>query len=139
VATAFLLADSAGDPELAAIAIRRMRTLERLGSALERTGHPRGHVIGALLSVADVATGIPPAILAETLAVPPVLQDTLVDRTQPLGALLDVVEAHECAWWDDFFTRAEALGIGPTVVNDAWRQGWLAARAETTARSTADA
>ena len=138
IATAFLLAESAGDPELAAIAIRRMRALERLGSALERTGHPRGHVIAALLSVADVATGIPPAILAETLSVPALLRDTLVERAMPLGGLLDVVEAHESAWWDDVFVRCDQLGIGPTVVNDAWWQGWLAARAEMTARTTTD-
>jgi hypothetical protein len=136
VAAAFLLADSAGDPEVAAIAIRRVRTLERLGSAIERTGHPRGHVIAALLSVADVATGMPPAMLADTLAVPPLLRDALVERAQPLGALLDVVEAHESAWWDDCFARAEQIGIAPTVVNDAWRQGWLAAKAEMTARSS---
>jgi len=135
VATAFLLADSAGDPDLAAIAIRRCRALESLGSALERAGHPRTRVVAGLLSIADVAMGMPPVMLADTLAVPPALRDTLMERATPLGGLLDVVEAHEFAWWDDLFERAERLGIAPQIVNEAWLAGWLAAREETTART----
>lgn len=139
VATAFLLADSAGDPDLAAIAIRRCRSLESLGSALERIGHPRTRVVAGLLSVADVAFGMPAAMLADTLAAPASLRDTLIERTTPLGGLLDVVEAHEYGWWDDLFERADHLGIAAQIVNDAWLAGWLAAREETTARAVAGA
>src|SRR5690606_8981319 len=64
VATAFLLGDCAGDAELATTAIRRCASLERLGGALDRVGHPRARVVAALLSVADVATGLPPVVLA---------------------------------------------------------------------------
>lgn len=138
VATAFLLAESAGDPDLAAIAIRRCRMLETLGSALERAGHPRTRVVAGLLSVADVAMGMPPVMLADSLVVSPALRDALVERATPLGGLLDVVEAHEYGWWDDLFERAERLGIAPQIVNDAWLAGWLAARDETTARTVAN-
>jgi c-di-GMP-related signal transduction protein len=139
VATAFLLGDSAGDPEIAAIAIRRGRTLERLGAAIERAGHPRARMVAGLLSIADVATGIPPVMLAETLGAGAAVRDLLIERQTPLGALLDVVEAHEFAWWDDLFTRADRLGLAPQVVGDAWLASWLDARSETSARASAEA
>ncbi len=139
VATAFLLGDCAGDAELPLIAIRRSRALERLGSALDRVGHPRARVVAGLLSVADVATGLPPVVLADELNVPPLLRDALLARETSLGQLLDVVEAHEHAWWDDLFARCEAVGIAPTVVGDAWTDGWQRARLEATARSVGDA
>jgi c-di-GMP-related signal transduction protein len=137
--TAFLLAESAGDPEVAAIAIRRGRMLERLGAALDRTGHPRARMVAGLLSIADVATGLPSVVLADRLALAPAMRDLLVERGAPLGGLLDVVEAHEAGWWDDLFARAERLGLAPTVVNDAWRDGWREARSELAARAAADA
>lgn len=139
VATAFLLGDCAGDAELPLIAIRRSRALEKLGSALDRVGHPRARVVAGLLSVADVATGLPPVVLADELNVPPLLRDTLLARETSLGQLLDVVEAHEHAWWDDLFARCEMVGIAATVVGDAWTDGWQRARLEATARSVGDA
>ncbi len=139
VATAFLLGDCAGDAELPLIAIRRSHALERLGSALDRVGHPRARVVAGLLSVADVATGLPPVVLADELNLPPLLRDTLLARETALGQLLDVVEAHEQAWWDDLLARCEAGGLAPAVVGSAWADGWQRARLEATARSVGDA
>ncbi len=139
VATAFLLGDCAGDAELPLIAIRRSRALDRLGSALDRVGHPRSRVVAGLLSVADVATGLPPVVLADELEAPPLLRDTLLARETSLGQLLDVVEAHEQAWWDDLFSRCELIGLAPAVVGEAWTDGWQQARLEATARSVGDA
>jgi hypothetical protein len=55
--TAKLLGDAASDPELGLIALRRARLLERLGSALDGTPHPRARAIAGLLSVAEFWTG----------------------------------------------------------------------------------
>jgi EAL and modified HD-GYP domain-containing signal transduction protein len=139
VATAFLLGECGGDAELPAIAIRRSRSLERLGGALDRVGHQRARVLAGVLSVADVATGLPPVVLAEELNAPPLLRDALVERRAPLGALLDVLEAHEYGWWDDLFARCAALGIAPAVVGDAWFDGWQHARVEIVSRTVSDA
>lgn len=139
VATAFLLGDCAGDTELPAIAIRRSVSLQRLGGTLDRVGHPRARSLAGVLSVADVATGIPPVVLADELQAPPLLRDALVERRAPLGALLDLLEAHEYGWWDDLFARCSALGIAPGVVSDAWFEGWQQARLEVAARTVADA
>ncbi len=139
VATAFLLGECGGDAELPAIAIRRSRSLERLGGALDGVGHPRARALAGVLSVADVATGLPPVVLSDELRAPPLLRDALVDRRAPLGALLDVLEAHEYGWWDDLFARCSALGIAPAVVGEAWVEGWQHARAEIVARTVRDA
>ncbi len=139
IATAFLLGDCAGDPELAMIAIRRCASLERLGGALDRVGHPRARVVAALLSVSDVATGLPPVVLADELALSPLLRDALIERQESLGLMLDAIEAHEQGWWDDLFARCAALGIAPLVVNDAWFEGWQRARLESTGRVVHDA
>ncbi len=139
VATSFLLGDCGGDPELPAIAIRRSRSLERLGGALDRVGHPRLRVVAGLLSVADGATGMPSVMLADELQAPAALRDSLVERELPLGALLDVIEAHEYGWWDDLFARCAAIGIAPSIVGDAWTEGWQHARVELAARAVSDA
>ncbi len=138
VAVALLLGECGGDAELAAIAIRRSRALDRLGGVLDRVGHSRARMMAGLLSVADVATGLPPVVLADELAVPPLLRDALVERRLPLGALLDLVEAHEHGWWDDLFTRCAALGIAPAIVGDAWFDAWQAARVEVAVRGTGE-
>lgn len=139
VATVFLLGDCGGDAELPAIAIRRSRALERLGGVLDRSGHPRARALAGVLSVADVATGLPPVVLSDELRAPPLLRDALVERRAPLGALLDVLEAHEYGWWDDLFTRCAALGIAPAVVGEAWFEGWQQARIEIVTRTVSDA
>ncbi len=133
VATAFLLGECAGDVELPLIAVRRSASLERLGGAVDRVGHPRARVLAGLLSVADVATGLPPVLLADELGLSPTLRDVLVERKTPLGTLLDVVEAHEHAWWDDLFVRCSHIGIAPAIVADAWLEGWQRARVEAVA------
>ncbi len=138
VATAFLAGECSGDPELAAIAIRRSRMLERLAPALDRVGHPRACALAGLLSVTDIATGLTPDVLADELGLSPTLRDVLLERKQSLGALLDVIEAHEYGWWDDLFARCSALGLAPTVVSAAWANGWQDARTETSARAVND-
>lgn len=138
IGTAFLLAESAGSPDLATIAIARARMLEQLGGALERTGHPRGRIAAGLLSCAEVATGLPALLLAEQLGLNAAMRDVVVERATPLGALVDVVEAHESGWWDDLLTRTDALGIAPAVINDAWRSALTDARAEVAARPAAE-
>lgn len=118
--TARLLADAASDPELAVIALRRARLLERLGAAVDGAPHPRARAIAGLLSVAEFGLGAPSAQLAERLELPPVLADTLGDRALPLGTLVDVVDAMEYGWWDDLRARCAQLGIAPLVVSEAW-------------------
>ena len=139
VATAFLLGECGGDDELSAMAIRRSRAVGRLASALDRVAHPRACALAGLLSVADVALGMPPVVLADEIAAPPPIRDALVHRETPLGALLDLVEAHENGWWEDLFARCGAIGIAPTVVGAAWTEGWQQAREEQQARAMAEA
>lgn len=139
IGTAFLLAESAGAPDIATIAIARARMLEQLGGALERTGHPRGRVVAGLLSCAEIATGLPALLLAEQLGLNAAMRDVVVERATPLGALVDVVEAHESGWWQDLLTRTDRLGIAPAVINDAWRSALTDARTEVAARPSTDA
>jgi c-di-GMP-related signal transduction protein len=86
--------------------------------------------LAGLVSVLDVALGIPPALLRERIELPAMLQDALVERAQPLGQLVDVIEAMEYGWWDDLRARCARLGIAPMVVGLAWQRAWRAARDE---------
>ena len=122
--TARLLADAAGDAELALIALRRARLLERLGAAVDDAPHPRARAIAGLLSVAEFGLGAPSVQLAERLELPAVLADTLGDRRLPLGKLVDVIEAMEYGWWDDLRSRCAQLGIAPLVVGEAWMEAY---------------
>ncbi len=131
--TARLLADAARDNELALVALRRARLIERLGAAVDGAPHPRARAIAGLLSVAEFALGMPSAQLADALELPAVLADTLGDRALPLGRLVDVVEAMDYGWWDDLRSRSARLGIAPLVVSEAWLAACRAARDEMTA------
>ena len=128
--TAKLLADAAHDPEIALVGLRRARLLEALGSAVEGAPHPRACGLAGLLSVAECALGAPSVQLAAQLDLPPVLADTLGDRSLPLGQLVDVVEAMEYGWWDDLRSRCAVLGIAPLVVSQALATAWRVAREE---------
>lgn len=128
--TARLLADASGDPELALIALRRARLIERLGAAIDGAPHPRARAIAGLLSVAEFALGAPSEQLAERLELPPVLADTMGDRALPLGRLVDVVDAMDYGWWDDLRSRCNRLGVAPLVVGEAWLAAWRAAKDE---------
>lgn len=128
--TAKLLADAAHDPELALVALRRARLLERLGAAVDGAPHPRARAIAGLLSVAEFALGAPAVQLAARLELPPVLADTLGERATPLGKLVDIVDAMDYGWWDDLRSRCRRLGIAPLVVSEAWLAAWKAAKDE---------
>ncbi len=128
--TARLLADAAHDPELALIALRRARMLERLGAAVDGAPHPRARAIAGLLSVAEFALGAPAPQLAAQLQLPAALADTLGDRLLPLGQLVDVIDAMDYGWWDDLRARCARLGVAPLVVSEAWIASWRAAKEE---------
>jgi hypothetical protein len=128
--TARLLGDAAHDPELALIALRRARMLERLGAAVDGAPHPRARAIAGLLSVAEFALGAPAPQLAEQLQLPPALADTMIDRLLPLGQLIDVIDAMDYGWWDDLRARCARLGVAPLVVSEAWIAAWRAAKEE---------
>ncbi len=128
--TARLMSDAAHDPELALIALRRARLLERLGAAVDNAPHPRARAIAGLLSVAEFALGTPAAQLVAAMKLPAVLADTLGERTLALGQLVDAIEAMEYGWWDDLRSRCARLGIAPLVVSEAWLAACRAARDE---------
>lgn len=125
-----LIGDAAHDPELGFAALRRARACERVGAALDSAPHPRLRVIAGLLSTLEFALGASAPMLAERLPLPTALRDVLVERQLPLGQLLDVFDALEQGWWDDFMARCGRIGIAPTVVAEAWLGGWRAARDE---------
>jgi c-di-GMP-related signal transduction protein len=128
--TARLIADAANDSELALIALRRARMLERLGAAIDGAPHPRARAIAGLLSVAEFALGTPSVQLAEQLELPPALADSMRERQLPLGQLVDVIDAMEYGWWDDLRSRCGRLGVAPLVVSEGWMAAWRAAREE---------
>ncbi|MCA2988569.1 HDOD domain-containing protein [Gemmatimonas sp.] len=128
--TARLIGEAAHDPELALTALRRARLCERVGTALDEAPHPRARVVAGLLSTLEFALASPLPIIAQRLALPPALRDALDAREQPLGQLLDVVDAMEYGWWDDLVMRCRRLGIRPQMVADAWLETWKSARDE---------
>ena len=125
-----LIGDAAQDPELGFVALRRARACERVGAALSNNPHPRMRLIAGLLSTLEFALGASAPILAERLALPNALRDVMVERQLPLGQLLDVIDALEHGWWDDFVSRCGRIGLGPAVVADAWLASWRVARDE---------
>jgi EAL and modified HD-GYP domain-containing signal transduction protein len=128
--TARLIGEAAQDPELAFAALRRARLCERVGTALDAAPHPRARVVAGLLSTLEFALASPSPIIAQRLALPPALRDVLDAREQPLGQLLDVVDAMEYGWWDDLVMRCQRLRIRPRVVADAWLETWKSSRDE---------
>jgi len=128
--TAHLIGESAHDPELGLTALRRARACERIGAALDPAPHPRARTLAGLLSVLEFALGIPSAVIVERLQLPAMLQDALLARTEPLGQLLDVLDAMEYGWWEDLRARCGRLGISPLVVGEATLSAWRSAREE---------
>lgn len=128
--TARLIGDAAQDHELAFLTLRRARLCERVGTALDTAPHPRARVIAGLLSTLEFALGAPGPVIAQRLSLPPALKDVLVDRAQPLGQLMDVVDAMDYGWWDDMLYRSQRLGIRPRVIAEAWLDAWRVARDE---------
>jgi len=127
---AFLLGQAAHDPELGFCALRRARVCEQIGAAIDDAPHPRARTVAGLLSVTELALGIPTAHLAERLQLSGQLQDAMLMRRQPLGQLLDLVDAMEYGWWDDLRSRCAKSGIATSVVGKAWMVGCRAAREE---------
>ncbi|MEP6833082.1 MAG: hypothetical protein ABJB74_06790 [Gemmatimonas sp.] len=125
-----LVGECAGDPELALIALRRARMCERLATALERPPHPRIRRLAGLVSILDAAFGVPPSALGSHVALSPVLTDVAMDRLQPLGQLVDVIDAYDNGWWADARSRCHHLGVSPTVIRDAYFDSWRDAREE---------
>ena len=134
-----LVSESAGDPELALIALRRARMCERLATALERPPHPRMRRLAGLVSVLDAAFGVPASSLSSHVALPSVLADVAVERLQPLGQLVDIVEAYDNGWWPDMRARCRVVGVAPTVVREAYFDAWRDAREELGASRAAEA
>lgn len=128
--TAHLIGEAAHDPELGLTALRRARICERVGAALDAAPHPRARTLAGLLSVLEFALSVPPALIIERLQVPPVLHDALLQRREPLGQLLDVLDAMEYGWWEDLRARCGRLGIAPLVVGEATLAAWRTAREE---------
>lgn len=133
-----LVAETAGDPELALIALRRARMCERLAVALERPPHPRMRRLAGLVSVLDAAFGVPASSLSTNVALSSALADVAVERSQPLGQLVDIIEAYDSGWWPDMRARCRALGVAPTVVREAYFDAWRDAREELTASRTGE-
>ena len=125
-----LASECAGDPELALVALRRARMCERLATALERPPHPRTRRLAGLVSVLHAAFGIPPSALSSHVALSPALTDVAMDRLQPLGQLVDVIDAYDNGWWPDVRSRCDYLGVSPTVIQDAYFDAWRDARGE---------
>jgi EAL and modified HD-GYP domain-containing signal transduction protein len=128
--TARLIGDAAQDPELSFMALRRARACERIGAALDNAPHPRMRLVAGLLSTLEFALGASAPMLVEQLQLPAPLRDAMVERALPVGQLLDVIDALENGWWDDFIARCVRLGIAPAVVTDAWLAAWRSARDE---------
>lgn len=135
VFAARLTSECAGDPELALVALRRARMLERLANALERPPHPRTRRLAGLVSILDAAFGVPPSSLSSHVALSPVLTDVAMDRLQPLGQLVDVVDAYENGWWPDMRSRCHTLGVSPAVIQAAYFDAWRDAREELGAKT----
>lgn len=128
--TARLIGEAAQDHELAFAALRRARLCERVGTALDTAPHPRARVVAGLLSTLEFALASPSSVIAQRLSLPPQLRDVLDAREQPLGQLIDVVDAMEYGWWDDLVVRCRKLSIRPRVIAEAWLDTWKGARDE---------
>lgn len=128
--TARLIGEAAQDHELAFAALRRARLCERVGTALDTAPHPRARIVAGLLSTLEFALAAPAPVIAQRLQLPSQLRDVLDGRTQPLGQLLDVVDAIEYGWWDDLVVRCRQLSIRPRVVGEAWVETWRSSRDE---------
>lgn len=127
--TARLIGEAAQDHELAFAALRRARLCERVGTALD-TARIRARVVAGLLSMLEFAFASPAPVIAQRLSLLPQLRDVLDGREQPLGQLVDVVDAIEYGWWDDLVVRCRRLSIRPRVIADAWLDTWKASRDE---------
>jgi c-di-GMP-related signal transduction protein len=125
-----LIADATGDPELALIALRRARLVDRLAGALQRPPHPRVRVLAGLLTVLDAAFGVPPESVTSLVALSPALADVVCERREPLSELIDLIEAYEYGWWPDVIARCRLLGISPMLMRSAYFDAWRDARDE---------
>ncbi|MEP6765227.1 MAG: hypothetical protein ABJB66_12990, partial [Gemmatimonadaceae bacterium] len=125
-----LAAESAGDIEIALIALRRARMCERLANSFDRAPHPRVRLLAGLASTLDSAFGVPATSLGGHIALSKALSDVVVEREQPLGQLIDLIEAYDNGWWPDVYARCRLLGLSPILVRQSYFDAWRDARDE---------
>jgi hypothetical protein len=80
---------------------------------------PMAYAAG-LLSMLDVVIAQPVAALLDRLALGPLMQQALLDRTGPVGDALDAADAIANGWWADAASRRPIEQMG-AMVREAWR------------------
>jgi c-di-GMP-related signal transduction protein len=80
---------------------------------------PMAYAAG-LLSMLDVVIAQPVAALLDRLALGPLMQQALLDRTGPIGDALDAADAIANGWWADAASRRPIEQMG-AMVREAWR------------------
>ena len=86
----------------------------------------------------DAAFSLPASAVPTQVVLSPQLHDVMVDRVEPLGQLMDLIEAYECGWWPDVLARCTMLGLAPTLVRSAYFDAWRDARNELGAMRAAE-
>ena len=123
-----MMGDAAGDPELAIITLRRTMMCKRLGAVLDPAPHPRTRSVAAIISMLEFSLGLPAYSLGASIGLTSNLRDAAELRSGDLGLVLDIIDAFEYGWWSDLRDGCVRLGISPTVVAEAYTDGWRDSR-----------
>ena len=123
-----LIGDAVSDPELAIITLRRLMMSKRLGAVLDPPPHQRTRAVAAILSMLEFALGMPAYSLRKTLGLSSPFVDAIEHRSEDLGHILDIIDSFEYGWWSDLREGCTQIGISPSVVAEAYNDGWRDAR-----------
>lgn len=108
------------DAELIFIALRRARMCEALALISGQAGRADAAFIAGMFSLLDVVLKAPMPELLAGLELSRELSVAIQRREGVLGRLLETVDLFEQGAWDGVMAEADALGITPSVLSDAY-------------------
>lgn len=110
------IAESELDTEMVHTALLRARLCELLAPHLGLASSADSLYITGLFSIFDVLLGIPMHELVEEMGLSRDIRSALLDRTEPLGPVLALVEAYDLGRWDEVLARCHAMRLEPSLL-----------------------
>lgn len=108
------------DAELIFVALRRARMCEVLAAASGHAARADAAFIAGMFSLLDVVLKAPMPELMAGLELSRELSVAIQRREGVLGRLLETVDLFEQGAWDGVMAEADALGITPSVLSEAY-------------------
>ena len=106
--------------ELLVTALSRARFAERIGSPVGLPDHEHELFLAGMLSLVDAMVGRPAAEVLSGLALPESVSSAVLERSTPLGPVLDIVTAYERGDWRQLDVQRERCPVDDQALDEAY-------------------